>query len=180
MPCAVDTTPDPPDPPAAADDEVAVLGRLFAEHPAWRDAAARLAPEATSDVYFTSHPGQVWHLALRAGRARLLQGRARRPDLVFRFTPAAVHALASVQGGMDAFAVALFDRLTATDPETGVELRIAAPFSRLLRRGYVRLILASGPRVLARGRREGIGSVAGLRTLVRRHAAAERRPWELT
>jgi len=50
--------------------EVSRLGRLFREHPVWREAARTLDTTATSDVYFRSFPGEV-RFARRHGIAGL-------------------------------------------------------------------------------------------------------------
>jgi len=162
------------------DPQVEELARLFREHPAWRAAARYVSdPGATSDVYFSHRPGEAWHLELARDGARLLPGRSTDPDFVFRFPPGAVRRLAQADGGMADFAIALFEGIESDDPEQRIDLRIAASFPRLLRRGYVKLILAAGPRLLALGARRGWRGIGGLRRLV--DAARRARPddWEL-
>jgi len=164
--------------PPPESDEVERLARLFREHPAWVQAADRVDDAATSDVYFSSRPGEAWHLARAGGETRLRPGRARDPDFVFRFTPRAVERLAAVGDGIGSFAVELFRLMTATDPEERVDFRIAAPFSRLMGRGYVTLLAAGGLRVLAFGASRGIHTLADLRRLVARLVSSRPEPWE--
>ena len=64
------------------------------------------------------------------------------------------------------------------DPDVRVGFRIVAPFGRLRRRGYVRLLLRAGPTVAASGARHGVGSLTGLARLVRALRAAEPASWE--
>jgi len=159
------------------DEWIERLARLFEEHPAWVAAAGRLSPDAASAVFFRHRPGEVWHLEQAAVGSRLLPGAARDPDLVFRFTPRSVERLEAVTGGIGEFAVALFALMTEGDPEARVDFRIAADFSRLARRGYLSLLLAAGPGVLAFGAAHGIRTLGALR----RFAAGLRRdpePWE--
>jgi hypothetical protein len=159
------------------DEWVERLARLFAEHPAWVAAARRLAPEATSGVFFRHLPGKAFRLEQDAGGTRLLPGAARDPDLVFRFPPRSVERLEAVRGGIGEFAVELFSLMIEEDPEARVDFRVAADFSRLVRRGYLALLLAAGPRVLAFGAAHGIRTLGALR----RFAAGLRRgpePWE--
>ena len=59
-----------------------------------------------------------------------------------------------------------------------IDLRVVAPFWRLLRRGYVRLLLAGGPKVLAFGARHGVGDLAALRRLVAAQRSDEPATWE--
>lgn len=163
-----------------ADAVVDDLARLFREHPAWRAAARYVTdPDATSDVYFSHRPGEAWHLALARDGARLLPGRSPDPDFVFRFPPRAVERLAAVEGDTADFAIALFEGIDSDDPHARIDLRIAASFPRLLRRGYVKLILAAGPRLLALGASRGWRGLSGLRRLV--GSARRTRPddWEL-
>ena len=160
------------------DPVVAQLAAFFGEHPAWVSAAAKLQPEASSSVYFTHLPGQVWHLALHDGRACLGRGAAPDPDLVFLFTPAAVGRLAGVDGTIGDFAVELFRLLAETRPHLRVRLRVAASFARLLRRGYLGLLVAGGWGVLAFGATRGVRTIAQLRTLVDEVRCSQPEPWE--
>lgn len=147
---------------------------LFAGHPAWIEAARRLSPAATSTVHFTHRPGEPWHLEMREGVARLLPGAAADADLVFRFSPAAIARLESVQGGVGDFALALFEAIVDGD----VDLRIRADFARLAARGYVKLLLMTGAPVLAFGAARGVRTPGALRRLV---AQVRKRPpadWE--
>jgi hypothetical protein len=150
----------------AGDVHVERLAALFREHPTWVRAARKLGADATSSVYFSHRPGQVWHLVPRGGVTHLLPGPAADPDFVFRFSPAAVECLEQVRGDIGDFAVALFERVLEENPERRVDLRIAAPFGRLVRRGYLGLLLAAGPRVLAFGAAHGVRSRGALRRFV--------------
>ncbi len=163
---------------APDDPTVATLAQLFREHPAWCAAAAHLRDDASSAVWFRHLPGRPWRLVRHAGRSELLAGREPDPDLVFRFTPAAVERLAGVSGGVGDFAVALFELLAEGDPERRVDLRVAAPFARLARRGYVTLLLRAGPAVAAYGVSRGVRGLADLRRLVVSHRSRDPAPWE--
>jgi hypothetical protein len=165
--------------PAAADPHVERLAACYREHPAWRRAAHRLSADASSAVYFSHRPGEAWRLVQRDVGADLLPGRATDPDLAFRFTPAAIERVAAVRGGTGDFAVALFECITSEDPELRVDVRVVAPFSRLVRRGYVALLAAAGPKVAAYGLRRGIRTLGQLRRLVRESRASGPAPWEL-
>ncbi len=168
-----------PDAPAAlADEHVLKLARLFGEHPAWRSAAALLADEATSAVGFRHRPGEAWRLVRRDGRTELLRGVDPDPDLAFRFTRRSVERLQAVRGGIGDFAVALFELAIDADDEVRVEIRVRAPFRRLLRRGYVTLLLRAGPKVAAFGAAHGVHSLAGLRRIVVEMRGRPREPWE--
>jgi hypothetical protein len=142
------------------------LARLFRDHPAWQRAAALLDASATSDVYFTHRPGDVWHLERRGVGSELLPGPARAPDLAFRFTPGSVSRLADAGDSIGEFAVELLTRITDPDARTHIDLRIAADFEQLRRRGYVKLLLAGGPSILRFGARHGILTAGALRRFV--------------
>ena len=164
--------------PAADDPHVERLAWLFREHPAWQAAARRVSDESTSRVLFTHRPGERWHLAREQGESRLRPGDVGDPDFVFRFTPEAIERLAGVEGSVGAFAVELFGLIAGDDPRARVDLRIAAPFQRLVRRGYVGLLLASGWRVVAFGASHGVRTLGQLRRLVERLATRGPEPWE--
>jgi hypothetical protein len=160
------------------DPVVERLAALFHDHPAWVAAARLLDPRASSRVCFRHRPGELWQLVQRDGRTRLLPGDVSDPDFVFRFAPGAVERLAAVAGGLGAFAVELFSSVLSEDPEQRVDLRIAAGFGRLAARGYVRLLLAAGPRVTAFGLRHGVRSIGALRRLVAELRSHEPAAWE--
>jgi hypothetical protein len=158
---------------------VELLTGLFREHEAWIAAARYIDPRGTSSVYFSHRPREAWRLVQSAGETRLLPGAARDPDLVFRFSPGAVERLAATRGGIGAFAVELFSCMLDDDPEQRVEFRIAADFRRLAARGYVRLLLAAGPRVMAFGLAHGVASLGALRRLVAELRSREPAAWEM-
>jgi hypothetical protein len=56
----------------------------------------------------------------------------------------------------------------ASDPALRVELRILSSFLTLTRRGYLRLLVAGGPRVLAWGAEHGVRSLGELRAWIAR------------
>jgi len=160
------------------DPWVARLARLFRAHPAWCEAAALIDARATSNVFFTHRPGEVWHLARRGSETLLLPGAAAAPDFVFRFTPAAISRLESVRGDAGDFAAELLELALAEDPTTRVDIRIAAGFARLAARGYVRLLLASGARVRALGAAHGVTGLRGLQSLVAALRTSRASDWE--
>lgn len=164
---------------SAGDEVIAQLARMFLEHPAWTRAASRIEGAATSTVYFSHRPGDPWHLERQGSRTLLLPGAAPDPDFAFCFTPASVERLASVDGGVGAFAVELFTLVTEEDPKLQVGFRIVAPFTRLVRRGYLGLLAAGGTRVLAFGATRGVRSLAELRRLVDRVRRRGPEPWEV-
>jgi hypothetical protein len=168
------------DPEARRPDEaIARLARMFLEHPAWADAARRIESDATSSVFFSHRPGEPWRLERRGGHTLLLPGAAAKPDFVFRFTPASIERLCATDGSIGHFAVALFGLIAAQDPRLRVGFRIAAPFPRLVGRGYLRLLAAGGLRVLAFGAARGVRTPADLRRFVERVRQREPEAWEL-
>jgi hypothetical protein len=151
---------------------------MFLEKPAWVDAARRIESDATSSVFFSHRPGEPWHLERRRGKTLLLPGAAADPDFVFRFTPASIERLCSTEGGIGRFALELFELIAEEDPSLRVGFRIAAPFPRLVRRGYLRLLAVGGLRVLAFGAARGVRTLADLRRLVERVRRRAPEAWE--
>jgi hypothetical protein len=160
------------------DEHVAALARLYREHPAWRAAAARLHEQSTSGVWFRHRPGEAWHLAREDGETRLRPGRVEDPDFMFRFSPASIVALGEAGSRIDDFAVRLFELMLDPDEERRIGFRIVASFGRLLRRGYVRLLLEAGPRVAAFAASHGVTGLRAIRNLVVELARREPQPWE--
>jgi hypothetical protein len=157
---------------------IETLARLFREHPAWRSTARLIDPRSTSTVYFRHRPDEPWHLERQDDETLLLPGAASDPDFVFRFSPGAIERLAKVKGNSGDFAAELFTLVWSDDPDTRVNIRVVAGFARLLRRGYVRLMLTAGPRVRALAAEHGIMGMSSLQHLVvtiRRH---DRPAWE--
>lgn len=161
-----------------SDEWIERLARLYRDHPAWKSAARRLVSAATSTVYFSHRAGEPWHLEQRDGQTRLLPGAATDPDFVFRFTPRAIERLEAVTGGIGEFAVELFTLITEAESDTGVGFRTVAGFPRLLRRGYVGLLLAAGPRVVVFGSTHGIRTVGALRRFVAQLRDSGPADWE--
>lgn len=161
------------------DESVTRLARMFLENPAWTDAASRIASDATSTVFFSHRPGEPWRLERRRGRTLLLRGAAADPDFVFRFTPASIERLCATDGGIGHFAVALFGLIAQESPRLRVGFRVAAPFPRLMRRGYLHLLAVGGLRVLAFGAARGVRTPADLRRLVERVRHREPEAWEI-
>ncbi len=150
------------------------LATLFAEQPAWVAAAKHLRYDATSTVFFRHREGEAWRLETHERRTCLLPGAALDPDFVFRFSPASIEVLEAVQGGIGEFAVALFEQIT----EGEVDLRIRAGFGRLTMRGYVKLLLAAGPPVLAFGATHGIRTLGALRKFIAELRSRGAADWE--
>jgi hypothetical protein len=161
-----------------SDEWIERLARLFREHPAWRACARFVDRRATNNVFLSHRPGEAWHLERRGDTTLLQPGAAPDPDFVFRFPPGAIERLEAVRGGPGDFAVELFGLTLTRDPATRVDLRVAASFPRLLRRGYVRLLAAAGPRVLRLGAAHGVHGLAGLRELVLRLQSIAPAAWE--
>ncbi len=156
------------------------LSRLFRKHPAWCKGAGLLENEATSNIYFSEFPGRAWHLVRVEEETRLLPGTVESPDFVFRFPPEAVNRLSETEGGVGAFAETFFMLLAESDPVLKVDYRIVAPFSKLVRRGYVRLLMAGGPGLLRFGVARGVRTLADLRRLVARSQSRVPAGWEET
>jgi hypothetical protein len=163
----------------SGDATIVRLAQLFREHPAWIRAAQRLDARATSNVFFGHRPGQGWRLEHREGETQLLPGAGSHPDFAFRFTPESVERLARASGGVGDFAVELFRLVLETDPRLHVDLRIRAPFAKLVRHGYLGLLAAGGPRVVAFGAAHGVRTLAALRRLVEQAGEREPADWEL-
>ena len=163
----------------ATDETVSILVDLFLEHPAWRQAAQRIARESTSNIYFTHRPGVAWHLEQREVGSVLEPGKVDDPDFVLRFAPGAVRRLRAVEGGIGEFAAELFELADGEDPENRIDLRVVASFSRLQERGFLQLLLDAGPKVAAYGLSRGIFGVADFAKLVRRVRATAAYEWEI-
>jgi hypothetical protein len=157
------------------DPHVARLRELFLAHPAWLRAAAHIRDGCESRVYF-SHVEGEYRLVREGGASHLLEGAAADPDFAFRFTPRAIDRLAAVESDRVAdFAVELFETIVSDDPDLQVGLRVIAGFGRLLRRGYLGLLLKHAPRLLSYGRTRGVTNLGELRKFLRQSRASDPR-----
>ncbi len=138
------------------------LAALFAHSPAWHEAASHLSDEVESRVLFEHLPGQEWTLGRVDGATRLVRGVCADPDFVLRFTPGSVQVLEDVGGGIGEFAAALLGLVVSENPERRVEVWIVASFARLAARGYVKLLLAGGPKLLASGADRGVADIRSI------------------
>lgn len=156
-----------------AEDIVQTLRHFFAEHPVWVEAARSVKNGANSEVYFAGTKGQ-WHLMRDDGVSYLREGRAPSPDLSFVFTEAAVHRLVSMDGKeISDFAIILFDLITSEDENEKVGFRVTGSFFRILRRGYVQVLLKGGPRVLQYAARHGVTNLTDLSRLLSKVSGKE-------
>jgi hypothetical protein len=164
--------------PQFRDETVDRLAKLFLEHPAWVAAARHISGRASSNVYFSHRPGEVWRLEQRDGRTELRRGRASDPDFVFRFTPASVDRLDSIADGIGELAAELFTLIIEEDERLKIGFRVVAGFGHLTMRGYVKLLLAAGPAVLTFGARHGILTLGTLRRFVAELTSRVPEAWE--
>jgi hypothetical protein len=160
------------------DPVVAALADLFREHPAWVRASAMISPDSTSNVYFRHRENEAWHLARREDASILRPGSVSDPDFVFRFAPGAIERLQRVEGSIAEFAIELFSLIDAEDENERVEFRVVASFSKLRRSGYLQLLIAAGPKLLAFAAKRGVLTPDALKTLVTTTRTAEPFSWE--
>ena len=142
------------------------LAGHFLNHPVWVNAAASIKEGASSQVYF-SHLDGEWHLLRQDGQSLLLEGASPDPDFAFCFTPASIDRIFAVEGSVGDFAVELFECITSEDEKEKVDFRVIAPFSKLLKRGYVKLLLRGGPKVLQYAASHGVRTLSDLRRLLK-------------
>jgi hypothetical protein len=163
---------------APADPHVARLAGLFESHPAWLEAARRIRRGASSRVFFSHRPGEAWHLLRTDQGSRLVPGPGEDPDFAFRFSPGAIDRLSAVKGGAAEFAAELFERVVSPDATTRVDLRVVAPFRRLVARGYLGLLMTVAPRLASMRARLGLKTLGDLRRLVEARRRASLETWE--
>ena len=70
------------------------------------------------------------------------------------------------------------ERGASTIPALRIRFGVVAPFATLVRRGYLGLLAAGGPRVLAFGAAHGVRTLRQLRELVTRLRSREPAWWE--
>ncbi len=148
------------------DPYVKKLSEYFLSHPSWVDAAKNIKDGASSQVFF-SHLDGEWHLMREDGQSLLLEGPSPDPDFAFSFTPSSIDMLTGADGDIGDFAMVLFECVTSEDPDVQVRFRLISPFGKLLRRGYVQVLLRGGPRVLQLASSRGVRTLSDLRALLR-------------
>lgn len=151
---------------ASEDSSLSILRRFFESHPTWVEAAESVHDGANSEVFFTDREGH-YHLMREDGHSLLLEGAAPSPDFSFLFTPGAIDHLAEMkEGTIGDFAICIFDLITTDDPKLRVGFRVNGPFLRILRRGYLQVLLKGGPRVLQYAAGHGVTSLSELKKLL--------------
>jgi hypothetical protein len=65
------------------------------------------------------------------------------------------------------------------DPQRQIGFRIVAPFTTLIRHGYLQLVITSGPKTLAFGASHRIFTLWQLRSFVGRIRSTKPEPWEI-
>jgi len=109
-------------------------------HTGWGRMIDAARDGACCRIRFTHLEG-VWSLHRRGGIASLSEGPPADPDVCLFLSPRSVDHLAGVGGDMGECAVAMLHCVL----EGSAELLLLAPASRLARRGYLRIVLASAP-----------------------------------
>jgi len=109
-------------------------------HTGWGRMIDSARDGACCRVRFT-HMDGVWSLYRRGGVVSLVEGTPADPDVCLFLSPRSVDHLAGVGDDMGDCAVAVLHCVL----EGSAELLLLAPVSRLARRGYLRMVLASAP-----------------------------------
>ena len=122
------------------DPHLLILNDMFNTHTGWGRMIDSVRDGACCRIRFT-HLDGVWSLHRRAGIATLVEGPPADPDVCLFLSPRSVDQLASVGNDIGDCAVAVLHCIM----EGSAELLLLAPASRLARRGYLRLVLASAP-----------------------------------
>ena len=157
------------------DKYVEKLRHHFLHHPVWVEAAKPIREGAQSLVTF-SHLKGIWHLRREGGKSLLVQGRPDQPDFGFCFTPPSIERLTEIEGDIGDYAVTLFSLITHPDPQVRIGFKVYASVPRLLKMGYVQVLLRGGPKVLQYAGQRGVRTLGDLFRLFQELRTPA--PWE--
>lgn len=137
----------------------------FAMHPAWVSAAKPLADGVCSRLRFEGEE-KVWRLIRRNGVSVLEPGEPDNPDFDFVFSEGAIDYLTELQeGSIGDFATRLYECCFLLPEDKRVEFQVLAPVSQILKRGYWKIALKGGLKVLRIARQHGLGSLDDIKRL---------------
>jgi hypothetical protein len=122
------------------------LKSFFETSPAAREATKPLAKAAEVAVLFESgHAARFW---VDEGTPRLVAEQATDPDFTLVIPDRAVDEVTGLKdAGVGEYGVAFFSLALSKDPATKIRVRINAPTTRLLTRGYLGTLAIGGAKV---------------------------------
>jgi hypothetical protein len=127
-------------------DSLERLRCFFASSPAARAATRPLSSEV--EVAIELDRDRVARFAMGSGEPVVTPEPARDPDFTLVLPDRAVAHLTDLESeDVGEFGVAFFSLVLSRDPETKVRVRINAPTTRLLRRGYLGVLAIGGMKV---------------------------------
>lgn len=124
-----------------SDSHTEAMSNALARHEGWRAVSRRIKSGAKAKVVFSHRPGDPWHVVWQRSGSLLRPGPVVDPDAAFLLTPGSIARLSTLDGGIPEIGSELAALLTHDDSELRMDLRITAPLSKLIRHGYVRLLL---------------------------------------
>ena len=137
----------------------------FAHHPSWISAAKPLGDGVCSSVKFTGE-GQAWRLIRQEGKSVLETGLSENPDFDFTFSEGAIYYLTELEdGSIGDFATRFYECCFLLDEERRVEFQVVSGVGQILKRGYWKIALKGGLKVLKIARQHNLGGVNDVRRL---------------
>jgi hypothetical protein len=135
--------------PSAPEPSDVRLRRFFETSEAGRRAASSLRKAAEVGVRFTDVPGEFRFHAVDS-QPVFEQGRAMDPDFELTLAPGAVAAITSrLDADVGDLGVLFFQHMLAKDEDEKIRVKLHSGLMRLTMRGWVGVLAAGGPKVVA-------------------------------
>lgn len=139
------------------DDSYQLLKQFFESHPVAQKATAPLKRGAEVAVHFTDLPGRTFRFYKEDDAPRLTESSPQDADFDLTLAPLAVQEIVALEGHeVGDFGIAFFSHLIASEPERKVQVKLHAGPLKLLRRGYLGVLVLGGPKVLGWLARKGV------------------------
>jgi hypothetical protein len=135
-----------------------MLRQLFEESGAARKAAKALSKAACVGVRFTDVPGDFRFYAVD-GKPRFEPGKAAEPDFELTLPPRAVHDICGKHSGdVGDLSILFVQHIFTNEPEQRVQVKVHSGLIKLTLHGWLRVVVAGCPKLIAYFARMGLKS----------------------
>lgn len=144
----------------------AELVALVEEHAVWRKVWSYLTRDACIELRVPERPENAWHLQRTERGAALRPGAAEGADASLVLSRGALHRLLEVECELGEAIYRLLRAAFGDEAGERIDVRVNAPYERLLEHGVISLLIAGGLRCRALGARHGVRSLHDLRGVI--------------
>ncbi len=140
------------------------LREFMLEHPAAKRAMKQLKPGAAIN-FILSEDETVYHAKRIKSGAEMNKGATEQVDLWLRLGPRAVDDLLELNtSDLGTFGVEVLKHMVASrPPEEKIDIKLEAGFIGLTKRGYLKIVILGGPKVMGFLAKKGFGGLGAIK-----------------